>query len=278
MNDLANSLYGKSFTAHIKPVSSSYIRGQKVTGQATAYRLHSKAIAYDVKERENNITQLLLENEAELSYHFLGGVIDGDGCYHKNRLHIYISEENLLQAVIIACLKINTVPQVTKNRNIYHLQIVEKLEEILRYTQRVKGEVTPRTIQTRFFATRQLFENQETGQIKLCQDNNCLISDKQLREMGEFEELIDGDTRMQRVIQVGEKSDGDVYNITVAEHHNYVVFTAKYTPVVVCNCHAAIIAREMGIPAIDLVKQLNIYNRMHLYYSLLHLTLIHPPC
>ncbi|MCH2246663.1 MULTISPECIES: phosphoenolpyruvate synthase [Crocosphaera] len=250
MNDLANSLYGKSFTAHIKPVSSSYIRGQKVTGQATAYRLHSKAIAYDVKERENNITQLLLENEAELSYHFLGGVIDGDGCYHKNRLHIYISEENLLQAVIIACLKINTVPQVTKNRNIYHLQIVEKLEEILRYTQRVKGEVTPRTIQTRFFATRQLFENQETGQIKLRQDNNCLISDKQLREMGEFEELIDGDTRMQRVIQVGEKSDGDVYNITVAEHHNYVVFTAKYTPVVVCNCHAAIIAREMGIPAI----------------------------
>ncbi|GBF80189.1 phosphoenolpyruvate synthase [Aphanothece sacrum] len=250
MNEKAKTLYDKSFTSQLKPVSSGYIRGQKVTGQTTAYRFYSKAIAYDLKQKEQQITQILLENDPEISYHFLAGVIDGDGCYANNRINIYISEENLLQAVIIACLKINTVPQVTKNRNIYNVQIVEKLEEILTYTQRVKGEVTSRTIQTRFFATRQLFENQETGQIKLRQDNNFLIGEKQLREIGQFESILNGDIRMQRVIQVAAKSDGDVYNITVADHHNYVVFTAKYTPVIVCNCHAAIIAREMGIPAI----------------------------
>lgn len=250
MNDKMNAVYGKSFTPCEKPVSSGYIRGKQVKGQATAYRVYSKAIAYDLKQKEQQITQILLENTSEVSYHFLGGVIDGDGCYANNRINIYISEENLLQAVIIACLKINTVPQVTRNRHIYNVQIVEKLEQILEYTQRVKGEVTPRTIQARFFATNQLFDDNVTGEIKLRKDKNLLISDKQLREIGQFEQLLQGDIRMQRVVKVVDEVDAEVYNITVANHHNYLVFTDKYTPVVVCNCHAAIIAREMGIPAI----------------------------
>ncbi|MFO0173645.1 MAG: PEP-utilizing enzyme, partial [Aphanizomenon sp.] len=105
-------------------------------------------------------------------------------------------------------------------------------------------------IQTRFFATNQLFDDNVTGEIKLRKDKNLLISDKQLREIGQFEQLLQGDIRMQRVVKVVDEVDAEVYNITVANHHNYLVFTDKYTPVVVCNCHAAIIAREMGIPAI----------------------------
>ncbi|MBE9239597.1 phosphoenolpyruvate synthase [Synechocystis salina LEGE 00031] len=250
MQEKATALFGKSFTPYPKAVSSGYIRGEKVTGQATAYRLYSKAIAYEVQAKEQKISQILLENDAEVAYQFLAGVIDGDGCYGNNRINIYISEENLLQAVIIACLKINTVPQVTNNRHIHNVQIVEKIPEILLYTRRVKGEVKPRTIQTRFFATKQLFDGEVKGQIKLRKDNNFLISDKQLQEIGQFESLLNSDLRMQRVIQMEDAQTGDVYNITVADHHNYVVFTEKYTPVVVCNCHAAIIAREMGIPAI----------------------------
>jgi pyruvate, water dikinase len=241
INDKMNAVYGKSFTTCEKPVSSGYIRGKQVKGQATAY---------DFKQQEPQITQILLENTSEVAYHFLGGVIDGDGCYANNRINIYISEENLLQAVIIACLKINTVPQVTRNRHIYNVQIVEKLEQILEYTQRVQGDITPRTIQTRFFATNQLFGDNITGQIKLRKDKNLLIPDQQLLEKNQFLDLLKGDIRMQRVVKVADAVDAEVYNITVADHHNYLVFTDKYTPVVVCNCHAAIIAREMGIPAL----------------------------
>jgi len=250
MNEKMTAVYGKSFTPYLKAESSGYIRGEKVTGQATAYRLHSKAIALDIQAQEANITQQLLTNSTEFAYNFLAGVIDGDGCYHKNRINIYISEENLLQAVIIACLKINTVPQVTRNRNIHNVQIVEKLEEILQYTQRVKGDINPRQVQTRFFSASQLLSDDVTGQLKLRKDKNLLISEKQLRETGGYESLLDSDVRMQRIIKVSEPQPADVYNITVADHHNYLVFTSKYTPIVVCNCHAAIIAREMGIPAI----------------------------
>jgi pyruvate, water dikinase len=245
MNKCASNLYGRQ-----KKASSGYIRGQLVVGQATAYRLYSKKIAYDLHEKEQSIVNNLLNNSVDFAYNFLAGAIDGDGCYFNNRINIYVSEELLLQAVIVACLKIGTVAQVTRNRGIYNVQIVEKLAEIFKFTNRVKGQVNPRTIQTRFFSTRQIFNDDVVGQIKLRRDNNFLISDKQLREIGNFNELLAGDIRMQRVVPTAEESYGDVYNITVAGHHNYVVFTSKYTPVVVCNCHAAIIARELGVPAI----------------------------
>lgn len=200
-------------------------------------------------EKEQNIVNTLLNNNVEFAYYFLAGVIDGDGCYFRGRISIYVAESLLLQAVIVACLKIGIVPQVTRNRGIYNVQLVEKLAKIFKFTNRVKG-VTERTVQTRFFATSQLFSDAATGQIKLIRDNNLLISDKQLREYGNFENLIDGNIRMQRVVSVDQETYGDVFNITVANHHNYVVFTSKYTPVVACNCHAAIIAREIRIPAI----------------------------
>ncbi|MDG2989888.1 phosphoenolpyruvate synthase [Candidatus Synechococcus calcipolaris G9] len=250
MQAKAVKLFGKSFTPYEKKASTGVIRGETVTGQATAYRLYSKSIAYQVKELEENIVSLLLKGSPEVAHQFLAGVIDGDGCYANNRINIYVSEENLLQAIIVACMKINTIPQVTRNRNIYNIQIVENLPEILSYTQRVKGEVTARTIQTRFFSARQLFDETAVGQVKLRRDQNYLISEQLLEEMNEFESLRQGDIRMQRVIQVEDLQPAEVFNITVADHHNYVVFTEKYTPVLACNCHAAIIAREMGIPAI----------------------------
>ncbi|MEH2296932.1 phosphoenolpyruvate synthase [Nostoc sp.] len=250
MHECVSTLYNKPFVAYPKNPSSGYIRGQLVVGQATAYRLYSKQIAYDLYDKEQNIVSILLNNSLEVAYNFLAGVIDGDGCYFNNRIHIYVSEELLLQAVIVACLKIGTVPQVTKNRGIHNVQLVEKLVEILQFTNRVKGKVSDRVIQTRFFATKQLFDENATGQIKLRRDNNFLISDKQLYKIGKFNHLLAGDIRMHRVVGVDEETHDDVFNITVAEHHNYVVFTSKYTPVIVCNCHAAIIARELGVPAI----------------------------
>jgi pyruvate,water dikinase len=247
----ADTLYNKSFVAYEKNIYSEYIRGQLVVGEATGYRLSSKEIAHKLHDKEQNIVSILLNNSVEFTYNFLAGVIDGDGCYFNNRINIYVSEELLLQAVIVACLKIGTVPQVTRNRGIYNVQLVEKLAEILQFTNRVKGKVSDRVIQTRFFATKQLFDENAIGQIKFRRDNNFLISDKQLHKIGKFNRLIAGDIRMQQVVAVDKEiHDDDVFNITVAEHHNYVVFTSKYTPVIVCNCHAAIIARELGVPAI----------------------------
>lgn len=252
MNNCMLTVYNKSFTPCIKQISSGAIRGKSVSGQATAFRLYSKSIAYDMHEQTQSVTETLLKGNKELCYNFLAGVIDGDGSFFNNRIQIYISGKQLLEAVVVACLKLGIVPQITKNRTIYNLQIVEKLNEILKYTKRVKGDTRERIIATRFFSARQILENSVKGQLKLRRDKNLYISEKELRKLNneKINQLLDSNLRMQRAVLTGCCDYDDVYNITVEDNHTYVVFTEKLTPVIVNNCHAAIISRELGIPAI----------------------------
>jgi pyruvate,water dikinase len=252
MQECMASVYNKPFAAHEKKISSGSIRGKEVRGQATAYRLYSKQIAYQMHEEEQEIVETLLRGGIEIAFNFLAGVIDGDGSFYNNRINIYISEERLLQAAVVACLKIGLVPQVTKNRSIYNVQIVEKLEEIFKYTKRVNGEVRKRAIKTRFFSAKQILKEGVGGQYKLRRDKSLLISEEELREIGDdkISSAINGDFRMQRISGCGDAGYGEVYNITVADNHTYVVFTERYTPVIANNCHAAIISRELGIPCV----------------------------
>jgi len=250
MQDCMIEVYHKSFVPFEKKVSNGFIRGKKVRGQAVAYRLYSKDIAYKMYEEQEKIVTTLLQNDNEFSHNFLAGVIDGDGSFYNNRVQIYISDNNLLQAVIVACLKLGIAPQVTKNRHINNVQIVEKLDEILSYTKRVKGKLRSRIIMTRFFSAKQVL-----GDIRKYGDRktrNLYVSEQYLNKLNntKINKLLAGDLRMQRVIDQRRSSVGNVYNITVQGNHTYVVFTDKLTPVIVNNCHAAIVSRELGIPCI----------------------------
>ncbi|MDP2925107.1 MAG: phosphoenolpyruvate synthase [Nanoarchaeota archaeon] len=252
MQSCMTQVYNKSFVPQEKNISTGFIRGKQVSGQATAYRLYSKQIAYDMHEEEQKIVTTLLYGNEDLSLNFLAGVIDGDGSFFNNRINIYISEKKLLEAVCVSCLKLGIVPQVTKNRTIFNVQIVEKLNEILKYTKRVKGELKERTIATRFFSAKQLFNDDSKGQIKLRKNKNLYISDKDLMSIEDIKlkGLLESDIRMQRILLIGCCDFDDVYNINVEDNHTYIVFTDKLTPVIVNNCHAAIISRELGIPCV----------------------------
>ncbi|MGV8151618.1 MAG: phosphoenolpyruvate synthase [Candidatus Nanoarchaeia archaeon] len=252
MNYCLSAVYNKSFVPYEKQISSGFIRGKPAVGQATAYRLYSKQIAYDMFEQEQAIVKTLLSSDTEVAYNFLAGAIDGDGSFFNNRIQIYVSDNYLLEGIVTSCLRIGILPQVTKNRNIYNVQIVENLKEILSHTKRVKGEVRDREIETRFFSAKQILDENVKGQLKLRRDNNLYIGEKSLRELNnpKINSLLDSDIRMLRAVDCNEISYGDVYNITVEDNHTYLVFTEKYTPLVVCNCHAAIISRELGIPCV----------------------------
>ena len=158
----------------------------------------------------------------------------------------------LLEGVAVACLKLGIVPQVTNNRNVFNVQIVEKINEIFRYTKRVKGEVYERIIGTRFFSAKQLLGKEFKGSLSLRVERNLLIDENSLRGLknSKIDEFLDSDLRMQRVVDCEDNEYGEVYNITVEDNHTYVVFSEKLTPVVVCNCHAAIVSRELGIPCV----------------------------
>ncbi|HIH31584.1 TPA: phosphoenolpyruvate synthase [Candidatus Woesearchaeota archaeon] len=255
-----SELYNKDVSIQSKPTSQGYIRGSKVSGNANAYRMFSKQVAYELKEEQALLMNTLLSVDTEFIYNFLAGVIDGDGSFNQtsNRIHIYISKEWLAQSVIVGCLRLGIVPQVTNNRNIYNIQIVEKIDDILRYTKRIKGSSQRKMQATRFFNAKQIFSQKNHGSsINNRRKKNLMISDKELREYKididmkeKINKLLNSDLRQLRTNQISNCKETDVYNITVEDNHNYLVFTGQYTPIIVNNCHAAIISRELGIPCV----------------------------
>ena len=248
------------------------IRGGYVLGNANAYRFYGKQIATQMLEYQQKLVQMLLTADNNLILNFLAGVIDGDGTYDykNNRINIYCSKEFLMQAIIVGCLRLGIVPQVTTNRNIYNIQIVEKIDLLLSYTKRVKGDYNRKSMGTRFFSAKQLFNDVDDkinfkARIKPYINKNLLIDSNKINNIlhiydinhdinhdikQDITNILNSDTRMQRVKYIKDLGEDYVYNITVKDNHNYIIFTNKYTPVLVSNCHAAIVARELGIPCI----------------------------
>jgi len=262
VNECLFQTYNKNFKLFVKKQNKGNIRGKPAIGNANAYRCYSKEIAYTLKQEQQELVQTLLVANEQLIYSFLAGVIDGDGSINKggNRINIYCSKEYLLQSIMLGCLRLGIVPQVTNNRTIWNIQIVEKIDEILKWTKIVKGSRERKSFGTRFFSARQLLTNSGyKGKFSKSLQENLLIDAEKLKAITlnlpskyqlRLQHILQSDTRMQRVSLSKDCGLQDVYNITVADNHNYIVFTDRYTPVLVNNCHAAIISRELGVPCV----------------------------
>jgi hypothetical protein len=217
------------------------------------------------------IVSWVLSLDRESLLHFLAGVIDGDGTFNEeaNRINIFVGKETLLQACVTACLRLGIVPQVTKNRQIHNLQISADFAPLLKYTKRVQGKPLDRLYSHRLFSVRALFADivdqvNYMGRVREGIKRNILFgADKIERDLlhlcppkarSEVEALLNSDLQMYRMRQVGELETSTVYNFEVAATNeldkNFVVFTEQYTPVIVSNSHAAVVARGWGKPCV----------------------------
>jgi len=156
--------------------------------------------------------------------------------------------------------------QVTFNRNIFNIQIVDKLDEIFSYTARVKGKSQRIIMGTRFFYAKSLLADLKyrancQGRILSYLNQNLLIDAKKIQnyvipqiagspENHQLTKIINSPLKMYRVTLQKKVQKQKVYNLEVEKNHNYLVFTSRLTPVLVENCHAAIISRELGIPCL----------------------------
>jgi len=267
VSECMQSVFNKKFSVCEKKQSSGSIRGQPCIGSANAYRCYSKQIATQIAMQRQNIVDTMLVADDELILNFLAGVIDGDGTYGagQNKINIYCSNELLCQGIVTGCLRLGIVPQISTNRTIYNIQIVEQVDRLLSFTNRVKGSYARKKFGTRFFAAKSLLGDviddvNYKGSVRPYVDNNLLIDAEKIRKnilpmcdiktREELLKIINSDTRMLRAKFLRDIGEQDVYNLTVESNHNYLVFTDRYTPIIVNNCHAAIISRELGIPCV----------------------------
>ncbi|MFH1967764.1 MAG: PEP/pyruvate-binding domain-containing protein [bacterium] len=261
--------FGYDFHECKKKTCGGTIKGRRIFGSANAYRCYSKDIAIKFKELEKKIISNILNGSNDMAYNFLAGVIDGDGTYNGNskKINIFCSEEFLLEAIVVACLKLRIAFQVTKNRNIHNVQLLDKFSEIFKYTQRVKGEILERKkFGINLFSSKQLLEDiiervNFLGRIRPYVENNFLIDGNKIKnnlipmiagqqENHELTKIVESDLKMYRVNFIEGLEKQKVYDIEVEDNHNFLVFTSKLTPLIAHNCHAAIIGRELGVPVI----------------------------
>jgi pyruvate,water dikinase len=267
INDF-EKVYGYQMKEYIRKESAGIIRGSKIIGSANAYRCYSKEIALKFKEEQNSIVNSILSSSDEFVYNFLAGVIDGDGTYNEknNRINIFCSKDYLARAISVACMRLDIAYSITQNRNIFNIQIVNKIDELFKYTTRVNGSYNRLSIGTKLFSARQLLSDIEErinykGRIKPYIKNNLLIDIDKIKnnlipmiagqvQNHQLTNIVNSDLKMLRVKKEEELGENEVFNITVKDNHNYVVFTNEYTPILVNNCHAAIVSRELGIPCV----------------------------
>jgi len=269
VKDCFKKEYDYDLTQVEKKPGGGTIKGRKIKGErAISLKCSKREIIRDFKEKQERVSQLLLRGNQEFVLSFLAGMVDGDGTYNEsgNRIQVFCSKEKASEAVISACLREGINFQTTNNRDIDNIQLVDGVEKIFKYTSRVKGDYKREDIGTRLFAAGQLLGDiiervNYKGRVKPYVKKNLLIDAEKIErnlipmikgapENHELTKIVKSPLKMSRVKSRESLGEKRVYNIEVEDNHNYTVLTDKGTPVMVNNCHAAIVGRELGIPNI----------------------------
>jgi phosphoenolpyruvate synthase/pyruvate phosphate dikinase len=262
-----DEVFGSKMIERIK-ISSAYLRGRRITGVAKDLISQKKYPALILNTLKKEIAKWLLSLDEISLLNFLAGTIDGDGTFVSNRIQLFVSQQYLLEGIIIACLRLGIVPQVTVNRNIYNIIIRERIEDILKFCKRIKGDIRERFYGTKLFPMRQIFVDiadkvNFRSRVKEAVKRNLLFDGKKierdilplclhLNPVGEkLKVLLASPLRFYRVNKISKRREITfVYNFEVKADNeldkNFVVFTKMFTPLLVSNSHAAVVARGMG--------------------------------
>ncbi len=285
-------------TAFGYPLSEARIRSTRamlqerlVTGEVADYICYRREPAARLAEAIANLNCWVLQADAEALRNFLAGYIDGDGSYSSAssavRVQIVVSERKpwLLEAIVLACLRLGILPQVSNNRSAYLIQITEGVAQILSRTHRVKAEPPTRLYSTKCFSMRALCgdivdEVNYHGRVRQAIKRNIMFgADKIQRDIlpicpsdtlrEELARLIESPLRSMRVSLAPEREESIVYNFEVDAtdelDKNYIVFSSQLTPILVSNSHAAVVARGFGIPCVAGCEAISVDETQHLF-------------
>jgi phosphoenolpyruvate synthase/pyruvate phosphate dikinase len=267
--------FGVSFSYVRERETEAVLRGRVIRGEVEDRICFKREPAARLAEIREDLAGWVLSLDRTALLHFLAGYVDGDGTYAEEssavRLQIVIAGDRpwMLEGVTLACLRLGIVPQVTRNRDAFMVQIAEKVDEIVAYTNRVRPEIPPRWYASRCLAVRGLFDDivdhvNFMGRVREGLKRNIMFGGDKIRRdilplcpadaHRELAAILDAPVRSYRVKQTAQPEATTVYNFEVDATDEidkcFVVFSSRMTPVLVSNSHAAVVARGMGKPCV----------------------------
>jgi tRNA-splicing ligase RtcB len=181
-----------------------------------------------------NLANILLSNHF-LALNFLAGYLDGDGTFNKNTVSISIGKIPMFSPVICALLCLGVAYRVYPNRHNYVIEFRDNilLSKLREMCQRLKIDQPPQ----RYYSDKLVLAAAMTGGTVKCEDLTTMAKQGKMVNVSKFEGgKLDQTLTMNRAFHIEKIGEIPVYNFTVEDNHNYIVFTDFYTPVLVHNC------------------------------------------
>ena len=270
-------VFGRRFNVERTRESNAALNGRQVSGLALDLICTTREPAARLSAIWARLDSWVMSLDEASILSFIAGATDGDGASSPSRIQIYNSDPEFVRALVLACLKLGVMPQVSVNRTTFNVQIVERIDDILRYSHRHKVSSRSRIYGSKLFSVRSLASDLTglRGSLRVRDSvrRNLLMDGKKLLRnlprscppeiAQEIIQVVSSEVRMGRIRVRRKLGATRVYNFEVDApdelDKNFVVFTKSFMPVVVSNSHAAVVARGMGKPAVVGCSEIDVF-------------------
>jgi tRNA-splicing ligase RtcB (3'-phosphate/5'-hydroxy nucleic acid ligase) len=227
--------YTSQVSCRTSPARISKIEDRNVRGNELAEITMSDL--YLVETVINLLPQLpkILISNPYLALYFLAGYLDGDGSHNQGIISISIGKEKMFSTLVCTLLSLGTAYKVYRNRNNYAIEFRDNIlmSKLSNLCQRLVIPNPPE----RLYGDKLLLASSLVEGNLFCRDLTSYAKQNKMIDIAKFDgQDIDKTLAMNRVFKVDCGENKPVYNFTVRDNHNYIVFTKYYTPVLVHNC------------------------------------------
>ena len=228
----------KSYTAKVsvrfQEPRNSNLQGRLITGLGLVeLTVNDPLFVENIQQILPGLPNILMGNPL-LALYFLAGYLDGDGTYNKGTVSISIGKNQMFSPLISALLSLGVAYKVYRNRVNYAIEFRDNT--VLSKLRCICKRLAIADPSDRVFSDKLVLAKSMAGGLLRCDNLNTAKYGKMVAVSNLKEQCIDLSLVMNRVFKVDFDLELPVYNFTVEDNNNYIVFTNYYTPILVHNC------------------------------------------
>lgn len=227
--------YSDNVSVRIQQPRTSQIEGRLITGSGLVeLTVHDLAFVAKIKQLLPLLPNILIGNPF-LALYFLAGYLDGDGTHNKGTISISVGKNEMFSAVVCSLLSLGVAYKVYRNRTHHVVEFRDNivLQKLSSICKRLKIGKPP----SRLYSDKLLLASSIAGGTLKCDNLTTMANHGKMVSISKFAgQPIDQTLAMNRIFKVESDLKAPVYNFTVEDNHNYIVFTEYYTPLLVHNC------------------------------------------
>jgi len=229
----------KSYTAQVsvrfQEPRTCNLKGRLITGLGLVeLTVNDPLFVENILQILPGLPNILMGNPI-LALYFLAGYLDGDGTYNKRTVSISVGKKKMFSPLICALLSLGVAYKVYRNRDNYAIEFRDNA--VLSKLRSICKRLAIAEPSDRLYSDKLVLAKSMAGGLLRCDNLTTMAKCGKMVAVSNFkEQFIDLSLAMNRVFKVDVDWELPVYNFTVEDNNNYIVFTDYYTPILVHNC------------------------------------------